>query len=235
MKYQPLDFYDGTLSGVPSHEGIEYDYEVPDEYVVESPGGVSSIQHHYTKGFYGNGNISTDKFAGQGETYDSGVYGSLYETGQTASQEMGLYPQSQDQTYWANQAPNTFDYSQSIADAPYPGVAEGDASQSKIENYSSVEGGTPTEISLDDKSRDKTFTFSVKKTLSPTLLFFLFLFAFIAFSFWAEAGNLFINQSFHSKIPLTWQRMLVYAILITILFGLSVWMAGVPISTFEDI
>ena len=66
INYQTLSKYSGSLYGRPEYDGIEYDWEVPDNLVVGSPGGVSSIHHHYTKGFNGRGNTSSDIYAGQG-------------------------------------------------------------------------------------------------------------------------------------------------------------------------
>jgi hypothetical protein len=100
--YQKLEQYRGSLYGAPTYKGLEYDWEVPDNMTVESPGGASSIHHHWTKGFYGRGNTSSDIFAGQGDRYIDGIYGNLYQTGQTAPQEIGMYPRAPDVKYWRN-------------------------------------------------------------------------------------------------------------------------------------
>jgi hypothetical protein len=130
--YQGFSNYDGTLAGGkensyvdtlygnPTYRGIEYDWEVPDDMVVGSPGGVSSIQHHYTHGFYGRGNTSSDIYAGQGQRYNSGLYGNMYQTGQSGGQGMGYYPDAPDYQYWQNYEPSQFDYTNSTANEYTP-------------------------------------------------------------------------------------------------------------------
>lgn len=107
MAYQNLTNYSGDLYGQkpPEYKGVEYDYEVPDNTVIGTPGGVDSTRHHYTKGFYGRGNTSSDIYAGQQERYISGEYGNLYNTGHTASQQMGYYNGAPDKKWWLNQPP----------------------------------------------------------------------------------------------------------------------------------
>lgn len=104
--YQNLKTYNGSLYGEPpEYRGIEYDWEVPDNMVVASPGGVSSVQHHWTKGFYGRGVMSSDWYAGQGDRYISAEYGNLYQSGHSSSQDQGYYTAAQDYQYWQNQPP----------------------------------------------------------------------------------------------------------------------------------
>lgn len=119
-KQQPT--YDSTLYGKPEYRGIEYDWEVPDNLVVGSPGGVSTIHHHYTHGFYGRGNTSSDIYAGQGERYNSGIYGNLYQTGQEAGQAMGYYPDAPDYKFWLNGEPSQYAYSQSQSNTWAPSM-----------------------------------------------------------------------------------------------------------------
>jgi hypothetical protein len=104
--YQSVKNYNGSLYGEPSrYHGIEYEWEVPDNMVVASPGGVDTVRHHWTKGFYGRGNTSGDIYAGQGDRYISGEYGDLYQSGQSASQDQGYYTAAPDYQYWQNQPP----------------------------------------------------------------------------------------------------------------------------------
>ncbi len=107
--YQSITTYSGDLYGIkPSYQGIEYDFEVPSNLVVASPGGVDSRTGHYTKGFYGRGNSSSDVYAGQGPQYIDGVYGNLYQSGQTSSQAMGYYPANQDYQFYQNYTPQEY-------------------------------------------------------------------------------------------------------------------------------
>jgi len=100
--HQNLGRYDGSLYGEIDNRGMEYSTQVPDNMVIGSPGGVSSTHHHYTRGFYGQGGSSSDHYAGQGERYNHGVYGGVYETGHTASEKQGYYPEAPDKKHWEN-------------------------------------------------------------------------------------------------------------------------------------
>lgn len=91
MSYQNLSNYSGSLYGEPKYEGIEFDREVPNTHVVASPGGVSGIHHHWSKGFYGKGDSSSDLFAGQGNYHIHGINSNLYGTGPSAPESLGHY------------------------------------------------------------------------------------------------------------------------------------------------
>jgi len=98
---------DDDMRGQPTTENGEFDWNVADNQVVTSPGGLDSVHHHYTKGFYGSGGASWDKFGHQPPRYLSGVYGNLYNTGPSATDQMGYYPpmQPNEPKYWENQSP----------------------------------------------------------------------------------------------------------------------------------
>lgn len=76
---------------------------------------------------------------------------------------------------------------------------------------------------------------SGKITVQPWMLFLFFLIAFIAFDFWAEAGRMFVEQHLHKGKEISWHRMALYAFIITIVFVVVIYFAGVPIATFEDV
>jgi len=103
--YQKLTNFSGSLykEPDPSYRGIEYDFEVPNNLVIGSPGGVDSVRHHYTKGFYGRGNTSSDVYAGQQSRYIDGKYGNLYNVGHSAAQAQGFYGDAPDPKFWMNQ------------------------------------------------------------------------------------------------------------------------------------
>ena len=262
--HQTMSGYDGTLAGRPRYNGIEYDWEVPDNLVVGSPGGVSTIHHHYTKGFDGRGNTSSDIYAGQGNRYISGEFGSLYQSGHTASQQLGYYPSAPDYQYWQNQEPQQYSYSQSTSNmwAPlmtlyhqpgayqsspksenfeYPSEGNEDfelldqADVSPAQRLENIDSQLDTIESNQQQFHSRANEVIVIPEISPWLLFLLFLFAFIVFSFWSEAGHLFISQRFHNGKKPSWQKALLYAVGITALFALVIWMAGIPITTFESI
>lgn len=115
LRYQTLSGYKGQLYGQPKYNGLEYDWEVPDSTVIASPGGVSTVHHHPSKGFNGRGNSSSDVYAGQGQRYISGSYGNLYQPGQQASDDQGMFSKPPDYQFWQNQEPQTHSYTQSMA------------------------------------------------------------------------------------------------------------------------
>jgi len=286
-KHQRLGTYEGSLYGTPRYEpeGIGYDFEVPDNLVVASPGGVSSVHHHWTKGFYGRGNTSSDIYGGQGQRYIAGNYGSLYQSGQSAAQDMGMYPEGKDYKYWLNGQPQQYSQEEGMESVWSPNMKMytpssmtpasagtyqetpigltmlddigGDPpSQKKVEGYTRTStGGEESDVQDHDDIPDDDAGFELLDTgkiehtladegggtsvtvhsISPWALFFLFLMAFIAFDFWASAGHMFIRQKLHGGKSITWQRAVMYAVLITILFALVAWLAGVPISTFEAV
>ena len=269
--YQNISDYRGSLYGEIRHEGIEYDWQVPDDLVMASPGGVAATEHHWTKGFNGRGNTSGDWYAGQGERYVAGVYGNLYETGQEAGQHMGYYGAAPDYQFWMNQEPQQYSYSQSRSDqwAPmqawndrkneqslvpytrehYGGEVTGDNSFEMIErpgeggNEDDADGVQYDERVVVSRRAAKSLppledlpSIAVKTTtVSPWLLLLFFLMAFIAFEFWAETGHAFIKERFHEGRPLTWKHLALYSLIITVIFVIVIWLAGVPITTFESL
>lgn len=111
--YQSIENYKGSMFsppsaprfvGLPEYMGIEYDKNVPDGLTVNSPGGVASVYHHYTKGFYGVGGSTNDKYAGDGKRYLYGEYGNLYNVGDSASTYMGNYPPAPDYKFTKNES-----------------------------------------------------------------------------------------------------------------------------------
>lgn len=90
--YQQLHEYKGSMYGAPHYSGMEFDYEVADNTVVASPGGVSTTQHHWTKGVYGDGASQWDIYAGEGFRYPYGELGNTYEVGQSSITDLDAYP-----------------------------------------------------------------------------------------------------------------------------------------------
>lgn len=216
--YQNLNKYNGSLHGNTSYNGLEYDWETPDDTVIGSPGGVSSIHHHYTKGFYGRGNTSSDIYAGQGERYNNGVYGSLYKSGHTASEALGMYPPGPDQQYW-----------------------NASTQETKIENFSSnnLSSQGIELIESNDAPINETGVSSkttpLKYRMSTWLIFILFLVAFVAFAFWASTSQEFVRQYLHQGKRVKWQALLIYSVIITALFIIIAWLTGVPLTLFEQV
>ena len=298
--YQNVGNYTGSLYGDVRYQGIEYDWEVPDNLVIASPGGVSAVHHHWTKGLNGRGNLSGDMFAGQGERYIAGVYGNLYETGQEAGQQQGYYSAAPDYQYWQNQEPGSYAYEQTQAslwtpeiDAPhyngqtsqtggYPqkkaqieafnmGYAGENQPQGEWQKYDGGEnsdfdliesadevapGVAPPPQSIPPAQFQEFVSTSpmgdsggpitesvlavnpevtIKSTVPAWLIFLFFLLAFIAFDFWAETGHAFVRERWHGGQELAWKQLAMYATIITVTFVLLIWLAGVPVATFEGL
>lgn len=83
-KYLTLNQYDGSLGGTHAHTGP---HEIPPAgyYDVASPGGLASIQHHWTHGLFGKPEQVYDAYAGTGDRYIAGEYGNLYKPRSHAS------------------------------------------------------------------------------------------------------------------------------------------------------
>ncbi len=274
--HQSLQNYTGSLQGDVRYSGIEYDYEVPDNLVVSSPGGVSSIHHHYTKGFYGRGDASADIYGGQGQRYNSGIYGNLYNSGQTAPQHMGYYSSAPDYQFWQNEQPQQYSVPQgqsgNIPGGPTSFGGGGSLWAPAMQLYGQSKKSPTNEYYLGEEDDYETFEYDQNQTegdieflepsddedsdfddlrqnvsdireeqtslvenldIPPWALFLFFLFAFVAFSFWAETGSLFISQTFHDGERPTWKHMLLYAIIITVIFTVIIYFAGIPLTTFE--
>nr|QBK85706.1 MAG: uncharacterized protein LCMAC101_03010 [Marseillevirus LCMAC101] len=256
--YQNLNTYAGSLYGEPRYQGIGYDWEVPENLVIGSPGGVSDVYHGWTKGFYGRGNTSSDVYAGQRDRYISGVYGSLYDTGQSASDAMGYYPAPPDYQYWQNEVPGSYSYSKSAASlwAPamtaYAGPSGNTQKKAHIEGYEHEDSDDEFDLieeaddlgnelqTANDDIEEKVETtikssFKTDSTTPPWVVFLFLILLFIAFDFWAEAGHRFISQRFHEgEIP-SWERSVLYAVGVTAIFVFVIWLVGVPLTTFETI
>lgn len=229
--YQNLETqFVGPSQGYPQNSGIQYDWEVPNNLVVSSPGGVSGIQHHWTKGFYGSGNTSSDIYAGQGYRYGKEqVYGDMYGSGFGGIDQTNNYFPPPDIAWWNNQPLQQNSYSST----EIPTFQPPQTKESFVMTDSLDDG-----IEYLDDSNDKIKTraeLSVKSSYSPWLLFLLFVFAFIAFDFWAETGRLFINDHLRAGKKITWKSTLSYAVLITIIFALLLWLVGVPLTVFETV
>jgi hypothetical protein len=294
--YQGMESYDGSLAGRqlkdynstlqrnPEWQGIEYDWEVPDNQVIASPGGVSSVHHHYTKGFYGKGNMSSDIFAGQGERYTSGLYGNLYQTGHESSQAYYENPPP-DRQYWNNLEPASYSYSQIQKPDldPYMEMGKdlGDYETSLIDDYEkknpinqyseNVEnytfdnesnisvgnnmyndnddfelisqenkyiaippdqngGNSPVEQE-DNKIVELSTDFCVGTKVKPWEQLLFLILVFVVVAFWADTALLFIRQRFHGGEDPSWEKGVLYSIIVTFLFGLLAWLAGYPVTT----
>ena len=203
----------GQINGQPLGLGIERDYEVPDNYVVASPGGVSATQHHYTHGFYGHGDVQTDRWGYSDYQYPYGISGNLYQVGHSAAPHMGMYPQSHDNQYWNKQNP------------PTPVI-------DNFEMIEPIEIETPaTELYTNESRMASESPFRIT-TITALLLFLL---AFIAFVFLSNTGEKFLRDRFHGGKEIKWQWMLFYSIVLVTIFLIAAFIAKVPLASFETL
>ena len=239
MDYQNLNTYAGSLYGEPRYQGIEYDWEVPDNLTIGSPGGVDSVRHHWTKGFYGRGNTSSDLYAGQDYRYISGIYGNLYNTGQQASENLGYYNAPPDNQYWTNEVPQQYlnSQGQNAVWAPTSGMNNSSFNSNKVEKYQKKvdNDNIKDDFDLLDGSEDSSVETSSDKTIPVWVIFLFLLFLFIAFDFWAEASHRFVSQYFHGGGVPSWQRSVLYATIVTVVFSLVIWLSGVPLTSLENV
>lgn len=206
--HQYLREYNGKLQGHPSYFGIEYDYEVPDDSVVASPGGVSSTQHHYTKGFYGLGSSEGDLYAGEGNIYESGEYGNIYSKGQTAAVRNKQYPPQ----YPQNRGPPVSN--------DRPELKEGVNFDVKM-----IPPADSKETSVEHRKR-------LKLAVSPLIVGAVLIISYVALGAWTEAGKGFLAEKIGR--PMTWKLYLGMAMALTILILAISYMLDVPLFSFEE-
>jgi len=188
--YQELHRYKGSLYGKPEYNGIEYDFEVPDNMVVSSPGGVSTTQHHWTKGLYGAPSSTHDIYGGDGYRYQYGEFGNLYQVGQNATTEKGVFPYPPDQMYTSNQ------------------------SSFQRDNFTKVPGMEL--ISSPDTTEVRKLGGEFQKLKSatrvidhPFLVLLLVILLYTALDLAVSAGEGFISTHFHAGQTPTWKWFLI--------------------------
>ncbi len=224
--HQKMSAYNGDLQGTPRYQGLEYDWEVPDDVVVASPGGVSSVHHHWTKGFNGRGNTSSDIYAGQGQRYNSGIYGGLYQQGHESSQQ--YYSDPPDYEYWGNQDPSQSSYTNNDKASRIP-------SQKPFTNtIEKFEQDPDFELVGESGSHSESLTLVALPSVRPWLVLLLFLFGFIVYDAWASVGHSYITQVWNRGKELSWKQYLVYAIALTVVLVAFAKIAGLPIQKLED-
>lgn len=186
--------------GEPKYGGIEYDYEVQNNHVVGSPGGVSSIHHHWTKGFNGQGNLSGDIYGGDNPRYISGEYGGMYQVGDAQSTKLGYYPPSTDPKMWDPTRPKKEHFSPS-KEKDYDMISPPDD-----EVVTSVDG---------ESSSGKTWVLMI--------LIFLIL---ISSAYWAKAGVKVSKVLFGRGRKYGWKEYSLLAGILTLIIAASMWFTG---------
>lgn len=221
--YQTLQRYKGSLYGASQYSGLEYDYEVPDNIVVSSPGGVSTTQHHYTKGFYGNGATTYDVYAGEGNAYPYGELGNLYQVGQNAPHELGMYPPGTDQMYTGNQSTahvENFQYEplekqRQIGETMIPGmelIAPSDAGSSvqvaSAVAASAAAAATAAKSAIKAEVRDISHQIHLP---SPWVVLLMITLIYISVDFVSSASQSILISRFHGGKAPGWKWLMFYA------------------------
>lgn len=230
-----------------SYRGIEYDWEVPNTNVVESPGGVASNFHHWTKGFYGNGGSSRDKYGFQDPRYLYGEYGNLYDVGETSTQRLGYYPDNSDPRYYNNQEPPKYtqptDYSQ-FYNKNGATIPQKSGKNNFVENYTDdfemiineeQTGGGGTEsftavTSLPSFGRPC----NVHMQVNTSMIFLIFILMFLVLAAWSYTGFTFFRQKVNRGSKVSYQQMFLFSLLLTLVFVILLWYSGPPITVFQS-
>lgn len=220
MTYQKLDGYKGDLYGttlisnesIPYYGGIEFDYEVPNNKVITSPGGVSSTQHHWTKGFYGRGGSSGDIYAGQGIQYISGVQGNLYQQGNDSIHEL--------------------DYLTTPIDVDFiPEENKGEKNPTR-DNFEFVIPIKKDKKLLENPKSQDSF---VKVTVDPIMLFVVIIVFYLALGLWTEAGLGLFQDKVNKGKKISWKQYTIISAILTVVFILIMYFWKIPLITIEAI
>ena len=188
-----------------SDDGIEYDREVPNDAIISSPGGVSAIHHHYTKGMYSPESTNTmGSYAHNvAVQYPYGNYGGMYHQGKTASMEYDPNPKTE-QGFWDNRTPPKVDFIPKADDTTY---------YTKIEKF--------------DGSSSST------KKISIVSLTIIVLIATIALGLWQESSIKFLNEKVFDDMSPTWIDYLKYAVFATIFLFFVMYLLQIPLQSIE--
>jgi len=220
MNYQVLNSPDSPVYGTPDYDGLEYDYEVPNQMVVESPGGTSDIHHHWTKGFYGVGGSSWDVFGNEPPATVYGNTGSLYATGPTATQT-GAPGAPGPGTYYGSPPVGMDPKFLGAQSAPHP-PPEPFANADNIEYLQPVKP-TPTRekyIPAAGETKVNVASTSFPLQLTRKTIILIILTVFVAF-FWAHLGLSFLQHRYSGEVSL--EILGVYTLVLTLIFFGFLW------------
>jgi hypothetical protein len=223
MTYQHIQKYKGSLYGNLNYSGIEYDYEVPDNVVIASPGGVSAIQHHYTKGMYSDAVSTTDIHPGnpRADAYPYGEYGNVYQMGQGATRLAGDFLPGDDL-----RPGNSFTENQSEVRRENFGPVDGSNS---VQLIPPPDSPTTTTIPPAPDAPSKKIQ-NLENTMKIAALIAT---GYIGINFLQKAGEDFISNKFFGDRALKWKDYLIMAgIFIGLLVGLA-YLFNIPLVSLE--
>jgi len=188
---------------------------------VSSPGGVSGIQHHYTKGMYSDASSRWDIYGGEGQRYPAAEFGGLYQTGQSAATRAHDFVQPPDRMFTQNEGtPRRDNFAQVDLIPPPDSVEMFDPSVGKKLTQEEIAAG-------ESKPTHKL------KFVSPWIIGLLVLFTYIAISFWTEGGKSFVVNKLHHGKELSWKWMLFYGAFFTLAVVLVLYAMEVPLVSVE--
>jgi hypothetical protein len=223
QNYQHLQKYKGSLYGDLGYSGIEYDFEVPDNMVISSPGGLSSNHHHYTKGMYGYGASQDDLYAGEGYRYPQAEHGNLYQVGQNAPTYMGMYPTPPDPMYTQNASSysSSLDSGKALKEPKRDNFVNGaEIPKGDIKQTPVVLEAIPPPI----ETLKRRFVFN-----NPLVLVVVIILAYIALDFYMMGAESFVRERLRGGKPLDWKSAGMYAAILTVVILAIINIFDVPL------
>lgn len=228
MSYQNFQTYNGSLYGTPQYKGIEYDWEVPDNTVVASPGGVSTTHHHYTKGVYGDGSSHWDVYGGEAQRYPYAEHGGIYSVGHNAPQKMHEYSMKPfDVMYTENQSTGHIDNFTPLDDL----LVTPDKKKSPTVEF--ISPPDTDEVTKIDNPKEIKKLQNILRIPNPWFVFFVILVAYFALIMWTNAGQAFLFDKFHGGIKPGYKWLFLYAIIFTLLTFFITRFFGIPLINIE--
>lgn len=226
MEYTRLTDFGGKAK----YDGIEWDVNVPKENMISSPGGTASTFHHWTKGFYGKGGSSTDKFGNSDPYYVEGIYGDLYNK---SDSEAKLFNKTKtiDKKYWNNRTDldvSSVELDRKFNDNGY--TTEYFNGETKVRDIDSN-----VEEVIKEMCPCKAKPGYVSVTLNPWVIFIIFLVAYMAIDMWASAGKGLIKDHLHGGKEFKTMDMIFYAVIITVVLIVLARLTSTPVSSFETL
>lgn len=154
-KYLTLDDYSGSLGGLLLNPAGSHD--------VASPGGLASIQHHWSHGLFGPPERVVDAYAGTGDRYIYGEYGNMYTPNSHASLYDTYRGPTSDRTEYTNLVGEPYLWNNMMATSGLP-HAYGHAEPSQGVNRQPV--SAPSK-SIENFQHDNSTTYTVIGDSSP--------------------------------------------------------------------
>lgn len=229
MSYQRLDGYSGSLTGTPHFSGMEFDFEVPDNILVSSPGGVSATHHHFPGSMYSQNASSWDIYAGEEKRYPYGEHGNVYGVGHTAAQHLNEYALPVlDPMYTQNQSSYHVENFQGMSSS------KGGAIGQTPVDIEFLAPPDTEEVTKDLKSDFKKLSHAISFP-NPWVLLLLFVVAYIAMDFWVNAGEALLFDKFHGGKTPQWYWLAFYAAVFTFLIFLITSSLEVPLMALEKL